>query len=567
MTVPVCAPTDAFAGEWQLRNPSGQSISVKSMAYGKGKYVAFGDVGLVYSSNLVDWKKATHPMLYPVDKISFLNGTFYGITNGGGVLSSADGTDWRWEKIPSFGNIKDIAYGKDLLVAVGDDGIFVAQQVGRWTRISNDARKLKGVAFGNGVFVAVGMDGTMLVTKNGTEWVSVDPKVKDDFTAIGFGGGTFVAVTQRLTFGTYTPPTVLTSATGYSWTAPTKFGVASTRSVFWKSGSFWAVSFPDLLSSSDGASWEKVYVSHDVSAVYDAGDKLVAISEGILTSDDGEEWKATVTGTTNDLHAITYAKGLFVAVGRGGVIMASPDGQNWKEQYVRFDGLHSVFEFKGKFFAFGPNSVFSSSDGLKWVAEPQVAGGPMKAARGKEAIVAVCSEGKVYRSTDGKNWTAIDTGINKLIVDVAYGDGMFVAVAGDRVLRSTDEGKTWEAHKFATDLNLHRVCFGKGRFLLVGKERRFDAQAQFFISENGAAWTEIPWEHPIKQTVNGLTYTGGLFVATTATPTIYSSPDAKSWTASTPKVLGEFEGIAYGNDSFVAVGSKGKIAQTKDLAH
>jgi hypothetical protein len=43
-------------------------------------------------------------------------------------------------------------------------------------------------------------------------------------------------------------------------------------------------------------------------------------------------WTARASGTSNRLNGVTYGNGLFVAVGKYGTILTSPDGVTWTEQ-------------------------------------------------------------------------------------------------------------------------------------------------------------------------------------------------------------------------------------------
>jgi hypothetical protein len=52
----------------------------------------------------------------------------------------------------------------------------------------------------------------------------------------------------------------------------------------------------------------------------------------ILTSPDGVTWTARTSGTSDYLRSVTYGNGLFVAVGEYGTILTSPDGVTWTAQ-------------------------------------------------------------------------------------------------------------------------------------------------------------------------------------------------------------------------------------------
>jgi hypothetical protein len=55
---------------------------------------------------------------------------------------------------------------------------------------------------------------------------------------------------------------------------------------------------------------------------------FVAVGRGgaILTSPDGATWTQRTSPTSNSLYGATYGNGTFVAVGYDGTILTSPDG-------------------------------------------------------------------------------------------------------------------------------------------------------------------------------------------------------------------------------------------------
>ena len=66
------------------------------------------------------------------------------------------------------------------------------------------------------------------------------------------------------------------------------------------------------------------------------------------------------------------------------------------------------------------------------------------------------------------------------------------------------------------------------------------------------------WRNPLPQgnTLNGVTYGNGIFVAVGDAGTILTSADGITWTSGTSGTNSNLYGVAYGNEQFVAVGGR-----------
>jgi len=115
----------------------------------------------------------------------------------------------------------------------------------------------------------------------------------------------------------------------------------------------------------------------------------------------GTTWTSRTSGTSNDLYGVTYGNGLFMAVGRNGTILTSPDGRSWTARASGTSNqLEGVTYGNGLFVAVGPN-------------------------------------GTILTSPDGVNWTARASGTSNWIEGVTYGNNTFVAVGeGGTILTS-----------------------------------------------------------------------------------------------------------------------------------
>jgi hypothetical protein len=92
--------------------------------------------------------------------------------------------------------------------------------------------------------------------------------------------------------------------------------------------------------------------------------------------------------------------------------------------------------------------------------------------------------------------------------------------------------------------SLNGVTYGNGRFVAVGNA------GTILTSPDGVTWTQR--DSGVAQNLNGVAYGNGLFVA--VGETILISPDSVTWTAPNPQTHYFLSAVAYGNGNFVAVG-------------
>ena len=90
--------------------------------------------------------------------------------------------------------------------------------------------------------------------------------------------------------------------------------------------------------------------------------KQIAVGRNgtILTSPDGINWASRISGTTEPLFGITYAKSQFVAVGDNGIILTSPDSINWVDC-----GNTGIPTLRDIIYVGSPNMVIEDN-GISW---------------------------------------------------------------------------------------------------------------------------------------------------------------------------------------------------------
>jgi len=239
----------------------------------------------------------------------------------------------------------------------------------------------------------------------------------------------------------------------------------------------------------------------DINDVVTNGDNVVLVGEGtflgrIAFSDDGgETWQNIIENPfdpninlSSSINSITYANGLYVAVGTsltgGGRILTSTDGQNWTEQTPTLNPLDHPLR------------------GVTW---------------GNNGFVAVGDEGEVYTSTNGDTWHKRNTGTNKDLNGVAWDavGAQFIAVGADGTIITSPSGQnnTWTSQLSGTTKKLNSVAMATHKMIAVGDT------GTILYSEDGVHWNTTILSATIDPAVRAASITkiscsNGVLVAT-----------------------------------------------------
>src|SRR6266542_1557853 len=104
-----------------------------------------------------------------------------------------------------------------------------------------------------------------------------------------------------------------------------------------------------------------------------ANNTIVAVGDGgmILRSADGDSWTIQTSGSFDELDSVSYGNGVFVTVGRYGTILTSNDGALWTSRLsTTTNDLHSVAFGNGVFLAGGDHgSILVSTTGEAWTKQ------------------------------------------------------------------------------------------------------------------------------------------------------------------------------------------------------
>jgi hypothetical protein len=276
----------------------------------------------------------------------------------------------------------------------------------------------------------------------------------------------------------------------------------------------WKVALNQIGANNDITNWQQVTNTNNfIDIAYGNGVFVATRSNGVHYSNDGITWNATnPVGFVGG--KIVFGNGLFVNVsnsGGSGQVFTSPDGFIWTSRTAASNDTWSAITYGNGLFVAVASSytagggIMTSPDGITWTLRVGVGGGGFTGVTygaGTYVATKTGSPGTMVISYDGFTWSDQTTGISSLTV--FYANGIFTT--GKHY--STD-GSTWIA---ASSPNF-----------------------------------------PVK-----ITYGNGYFMAVTDTEIKYLySVDGINWIADTPPNTSNFKGVAFGENTFVSVGSGG----------
>ena len=229
--------------------------------------------------------------------------------------------------------------------------------------------QLRSVAFGNNLFVAVGQNNSIFTSPDGINWSKKYDST--NFTSVTFGNNLFVAVAY---FGI-----IKTSPDGITWTSRTSNADPGVYlyEVIYAKGMFVAVGNKEnILTSTDGITWTKVFSGTlDLNSVTFGNNLFVAggASGRPITSTDGITWTkqaSSFNGRNTVPNKIVFGNNTFVALKQNGYYSVSTDGINWTESGKLTAEVTKAAVFAhNMFFAVAASSgkSFLSVDGINWI--------------------------------------------------------------------------------------------------------------------------------------------------------------------------------------------------------
>jgi len=305
---------------------------------------------------------------------------------GASASSRADVLDnWTTNQIAtnSFG-FHHLVYGNGIYVALGeagDSGGFYTSPDGLNWKLQYSEPNSWGntLTFSSGHFASVapyrsGFNAAD-VSADGTNWItSIFVEVDYQFTpsAIAYGNGLYVVVGS-----TNNGASIMTSPDGTTWThqqAGASPGGLLTG-VAYGNSRFIAIGNNDgnvYISGprSAGTSWTKFTILGGSSISYANGLFFVPLNNRTnLLSTDGTSWMAAPTGLTNQLGAVSYSHGIYLAQCRitanGSYLATSADGTNWFQYSKLLPNVCAIYDT-------GDYDVAVATDGTRLITGSSV---------------------------------------------------------------------------------------------------------------------------------------------------------------------------------------------------
>ena len=205
----------------------------------------------------------------------------------------------------------------------------------------------------------------------------------------------------------------------------------------------------------------------------------------IVTSTNLLNWNLRVTGTVENLHAVTWTGSLIVAVGDEGIIKTSPTGMVWTGRVSQTDqDLYGVTWTGGSLVAVGDSlEIVTSVDGDTWVNRGVSGPGQLRAVTmmGSQIYAAGFGAGgtsdTVLMSSNQTTWTGADAGTAG-IQDLVETGLLVLAVSQATVTRSSD-GLTWTPEATGLSIDILGIGDSGPRVVAVGADGAIAARTGY----------------------------------------------------------------------------------------
>ena len=309
------------------------------------------------------------------------------------------------------------------------------------------------------------------------------------------------------------------------------------------------------------------------------------------------------------LAAVTYGGGQFVAVGENGVIINSPDGYHWNNQFSGIgSNLRAVAYADGFFATVGDAGVvLISTNAINWTQVATVTGNALYGIAGNSGwrvnnlpqFLAVGDAGAVLMARSGTNWSALFATTSNALNTVTfttnnmaiYNNPMFL-IGGNSGTIMSYSGSGFQptaTGSVGTANNIYCVASaGNGVFAAAGDltlnpfaATTYLTNQILYLSPNQTRWKNEQWLTDLRDGIEpNLWYLSEFFILTGMTggpgglvgvgytgyeleyhpAVVMTSTNGRNWfelPAATSQ--NELHGVTYGNGLYVAVGDFGSI--------
>ncbi len=254
--------------------------------------------------------------------------------------------------------------------------------------------------------------------------------------------------------------------------------------------------------------------------------------------------------------SLSFGNNCFIATGSfTKSILISGDGASWRSVPGPGSGdLATVAFVRDHFVGWATHrGCYGSSDGISW-EELDAPNEPTPfefTAASPERVIAMGMSATVIHSPDGRAWSARSGGVCAYTVGLAWTGDRFAALNRDGIVACSPDGLTWGKVKLnLKGLALKRVRWVNGELFGLG-------YGGFMIrSTDGVEWEQIPI--PATDALNDIAWGQETYVAVGDKGIILISEDGRKWRVRRQAGAGDFQAVAFGNNAFVTL-SRGAI--------
>ncbi|HYE31933.1 MAG TPA: immunoglobulin domain-containing protein [Methylomirabilota bacterium] len=581
-----------------------------------GTYVAVGQFGrILTSTNLSAWSEAI-VTTNDIATVEVGNGAWVAVDQLGYTYRSVDG--FVWEKgsppipqqtnaigsfFPAFRHpAAKIEFVNDQFILWATNFVSFSADGASWTSPANPGVTLDAnlttsspIAYGNGRYVLATF-GRIAVSTNGIHWEtrtnSSHPRNRFEPRLLTFAHGRFWA------FTTQTPAPLYSSTNGLDWTPEAQLGLASPRSATFGNGNFVAVGESSLVSP-DGKRWTRADIDvfspppalpwYIVTGTNTITTRANYVREGFSAAQpwDGPSTEAHINAfseinvgklriyagnsgylyyyltngqpssavvprlTTNNLLAAASdpaARMGFVVGEKGTIIRVEAN-----EQSPRFSLVNRI----------------NANDLLSAAFHPPFAGFPGGFVFTGDNGTMLLTVGPTY-TTFHQLHVPTTEGIRAVATPKYFetpATGFFLAAGDGGAILYSANGFDWVRHTTETSNDFVSIALEFNGAFLRAKD------GTFYTSSSAGAWREaLPSERPSfainppidSGHIRDITFGDGMWVVV-GDGFLASSTDLRNWTPN--RKAANFQGVACGSNTFVAVAHNGRIEISNDGRH
>ena len=321
-------------------------------------------------------------------------------------------------------------------------------------------------------------------------------------------------------------------------------------------------------------SWANPYPQgNDLEAISYGNGKFVAVGVHgtIITSADRVTWNIQSSGTTENLYDVRWFDSLqqFLCVGDESTVLTSADGVSWAELDTGLpDGQFRAVELKGNQYVILEDKryVRVSDDGITWSRVDLASVLPAflylyDITHNNNQYVVVGQGGSVITSTDGLIWTLQTTPITDVLRSVVWAGqplDQFVAVGNGGTVMTSSDAINWYIQSTDTISALNDVMWDGSQFVAVGNPQYAGENILVLTSPDGSSWTRHNTTN-FWASLTGTASDGSHYLAVGYGGAILGSDSGASWYSISHGVSQDLWDVTWDGNQFAAVGNLGTI--------